>query len=249
MADRNNIDYIDIIEVNVPRNEVSRAVELTRLDYRVSTGYDLPRTSVQYDYSGIDLIAPEGGSPVFINLTIDSITINPTSIIITFSDDISLAGDATIPGNWVITPSGGAVAVTVIGLSVVGADLTLTTTEATIGGSYSLGIPIGVYRTIDGYPLLPPYAQAYTGEGTAPTVSQIVVLNDARTFDVVFSESVLTAEALLKANYGVSPLLTVDTVTKVQDNRYTITTLEAQIPGQLYTVTVSNVHDLYGNLI
>jgi hypothetical protein len=187
-----------------------------------------------------------GGGP---SLQIVSISANPTSILITFNNNITVAGLASVPTNWTITPSGGASPVYVTGLSSGPTTITLSITEATIGGSYSLNIPFGVVRQSDGSPLIPPYAQVFAGAGVAPTLVQIITTNDARTFDCLFSEAVVESEALDKVNYLIVPTLTIDTITKVTENRYQIKTIEAFVPSQLYTVTASNIHDLYQNLI
>lgn len=202
----------------------------------------------------VSFIITEGLGPVAagasgVNLQIVSVTANPTSIAIVFTDNIIVAAEASVPSNWTITPTGGAGPITVIGISYGAATITLTTTEGKIGGSYFLNIPFGIVRLADGAPLIPPYSQAFTGNGVVPIVSQIITLNDARRFDVSFSEAVVESEALVTTNYVISPTLTVSNVTKVSDNRYTITTLEAQTPAQSYLVTVSNIHDLAGNSI
>jgi hypothetical protein len=180
------------------------------------------------------------------NLQISSLVAGLGTLTITLTDPAFVAGDASVFSHWLIT---GPTSMSVTGMSAVSNTISLTTTEALNGGAYTLSIPIGIVRQADAVPLIPPYTQAFTGVGAAPTVAMAIVSNDARSFDVLFSESVLDTEAVIPANYVITPTLTVQSVTKVSDNRYTIKTVEAQLPGQLYLVTVSGVHDLAGNII
>lgn len=86
-------------------------------------------------------------------------------------------------------------------------------------------------------------------ENIGPFIVNAVIPIDAHKFDVVFNKPAVEAEALVLTNYVTSPVLTVSAVTKVSDSRYQVTTVQPQVPGQVYNVTVSNVHDIYGNLI
>lgn len=80
-----------------------------------------------------------------------------------------------------------------------------------------------------------------------PVVSSVDVI-DGKTMDVLFSEVVVEAEAMAPANYVFNNGLTVLAVSKVSGSQYRLTTI-LQAPGQAYSLTVSNVHDLSGNAI
>lgn len=84
---------------------------------------------------------------------------------------------------------------------------------------------------------------------TTPFIIASVVAVDGHQFDVYFNKPAVESEALIPANYVTSPVLTVSSVSKMAANCYRVTTVQPQVPGQVYNVTVSNVHDIYGNLI
>lgn len=102
--------------------------------------------------------------------------------------------------------------------------------------------------------LLPTYG-LYDGDFTIPFVSvaqapTIIAAEaiDGNTLRVIFSESVLDADALIPTNYVITGGggLTVSAVVKETDRFYVLTTSD-QTPGVTYTVTVSNVRDLKQN--
>lgn len=185
-----------------------------------------------------------GGGGLF---QVTSVVPSTTSIAINLNGGVTLASLASSGANWSISATTG-VPMIVTGVNAAGSTITLTVTQGTNGAVYTINIPNGVIRTSDSAPLVPPYQQNFFATGTAPTVLSII-RSDARRFEVVFSTNMLESEALTKANYGIAPPLTVAGVTKVQGNTYQVSTSEAQVPGQSYMVTVSNVHDLFGNLI
>lgn len=196
-------------------------------------------------------ITTEGfGSSGPVNLSILSIAASPLSITIIFSSPVIVAGNASLFTNWSITPTDNTINIAINAVSGSGSDtVVLTTTEGKIGGSYNLSIPQGIIKQADSSPLIPPYIVPFTGNGIAPTVIEVVRNDDARNFEVSFSEPVAEVLALDPANYLISPSLAISKVTKVSNNRYTVTTLDAQTPNQVYTVTVSNIKDLFDNLI
>jgi len=185
-----------------------------------------------------------GGGGLF---QISSIVPATTSIAINLNANVTLASLASLASNWTISATTG-IPMTVTAINASGPTITLTVTQGTSGSIYTINIPNGVIRTSDSAPLAPPYNQNFTATGVAPTVTSIT-RSDARRFEVIFSTNMLESEALTKANYVVAPPLTVSGVTKIQGNTYQVSTSEAQVPGQSYMVTVSNVHDLFGNLI
>lgn len=191
---------------------------------------------------------PDVSGGAGVTLAINSSSVTANSVTLTFNDLVIATNQSSLAEDWLVS-STGVLAVTITGILVVDDTITLTTTEQTNGGSYVLNVPFGIVRATDGSPLVPPYTKNFTGIGVAPSTSQIIKLNDARMFDIVFSKPVVTSEALDKSHYSISPSLTIKSITKVQDNRYTIATYEAQVQGQTYSVTVTGIHDTAGNLI
>lgn len=91
------------------------------------------------------------------------------------------------------------------------------------------------------------YSWSLTGDVVAPVVYSASSQNGT-TVIVIFSEPVVSSEALVAENYTFDGGLTSVSVGQVSETAYQVTTT-AQTPGTSYTVTVSNVHDLNGNLI
>lgn len=80
-----------------------------------------------------------------------------------------------------------------------------------------------------------------------PTVVGVNVI-DAFTIRVIYSEPVEESGALVSTNYTFDNGLTASAVAKESDNTYMVTTSQ-QTSGISYTLTVSNVQDLFGNTI
>lgn len=83
---------------------------------------------------------------------------------------------------------------------------------------------------------------------TPPTAILAQSPGDARRAWVHFSEPVVEAEALVAANYSITPSLAVTSVAKITDSVYELTT-DRQVPETVYNVTATGIHDLAGNLI
>jgi hypothetical protein len=158
-----------------------------------------------------------------------------------------LTGDSLIPSKWVVT--GGGTPVAVVAVAIFGTLITLTTTEQTDGASYMLLVPQGIVDFTTSNPCIGPFTWAFTGVGSLPTLAFARAI-DARLLEVIFSKAVVNSEAVDPANYMITGGggLTVSAGSKVTDTTYRLVT-SRQDPGQLYTVTASNIHDLFGNLI
>lgn len=181
------------------------------------------------------------------DLLVTSVTASPFSVTVVFNFYVALTGNASVYNNWTITD--GLTPPTVTGVSVSTNTVTINTTEDITGQTRTLTIPDGVVKFTDsGQALQPPFVFTFASAGGAPYIESIANV-DARYVDVVFSEPMVESEALVKANYNVSPTLTILTVAKVQDNRYRLTFQTSQVPTTVYTVTASNIHDLAGNVI
>jgi hypothetical protein len=166
-----------------------------------------------------------------------------------FDSDVVVAGVATDPSQWTVTAVAPSSAIPVVtAVSAVGAAITLDITPCTSAASYYLHIPTGI-QNLSSAPFGGPWLQSFVGVGVAPFVA-LASANDALHAKVIFSEAVVEAEALISTNYVITggAGLTVYAVTKETDLVYALTT-SLQVSGQLYTVTVSNIHDMQGDLI
>ncbi len=106
------------------------------------------------------------------------------------------------------------------------------------------GNPIGTTGACNSY--------AFTGNGTTDIdPPAIVSINRLTThsFQIVFDENVelVTAETL--ANYQISPLLALNSVTRDSGDYRVVTIETAEMEFVTYTVTITNVADLVGNAI
>jgi trimeric autotransporter adhesin len=193
------------------------------------------------------IVSVPSGSP-----TLDSITATPNTVVLVFSADVDNL--QVNPGAWTVGIIGNPVnvaPVTVTAVSVVGATVTLTTTTQTGGATYVLNVPPGAIFSVTGYPWLGPFAQDFTG-GAGLTNTFVVKVIDAQTLLVTFQRPVLetgTHGALQTVNYSLNEdnpaILGVTAVTAAQ---YLVFTMP-QTYGTEYTLTVSNVWDVFNNPI
>jgi hypothetical protein len=177
-------------------------------------------------------------------LQVSSVTAALYTITVNMTDTVILTGDALQPSKWVIA---GNYPMTVSNVSYGGSIITLTTTEGTQGASYNLLVPQGIVKSGNGTPCIGPFTFPFTGAGSVPTLLLASPI-DARTLDIFFSEAVLETEAIIAGNYVISGGLSVTSSQKISDSIYRLTTTR-QIPSVSYTITASNIHDLFENLI
>lgn len=189
-----------------------------------------------------------GGGGGATPLIVSSLSPGATTIVLTMSGACVLTGDSNNPAKWT-TSSPGLPTPVVTNVAVVGSTITLTVTEHKVGSTYTLVFPTGIIQIADGTLFAGPYTRTYTGAGSPPSFSAVTSL-DARSFQVVFSEPVVEADALTLGNYSISGPLNVQVVSisKVNAITFIVTTTEQQ-RGGAYTVTISNVKDLAGNVI
>lgn len=192
-----------------------------------------------------------GGNPCNV-FNLVSLSVYQTHLDLLFSTNIELSPFAANPANWSIVPiSIGAHPMTITGVSVAGPTVTLTVTEGTGGDLYTLNIPlVGITDTtmaLNPYP--GPYAQNFYAVATGPAIS-LAYAPDGINVRVIFNVPVVMAEAAIAANYVItgSGGLTVTAATVETANSVLLTT-SLQTPGASYTLTVSNIHDIYGNPI
>jgi hypothetical protein len=80
-----------------------------------------------------------------------------------------------------------------------------------------------------------------------PFILDVIVV-DAFTLRVIFNEGMVTEEATDTTNYTFTNGLVALQIVAQSASVYIVTTTQ-QAAGQSYTLTVSNVHDLNGNVI
>jgi len=179
------------------------------------------------------------------------ITPSLSTLTLEFDTDIVLSGDSAVASSWVIHAILTGYEPTVSSVSVVGNVVTLAFTgQHTQGEPYSLEIPTGIL-SVSGANFVGPYTAVYVGVGDGPTVTSISVPN-INTIDVTFSESVVVSEATNAANYSVTGGLypvSVGTASLLVGNVYRLSVSPSLASGESYTLSVSNIHDMFGNLV
>ncbi len=132
-------------------------------------------------------------------------------------------------------------------VAIVAGNVRLTTTPCTNGGLYTITLPsVGFFDGGDVF--VGPYSMNAVAVGLLPQALSARAI-DARLIEVVFiNEAVVQSEAMNPANYSITPTLAVTAVAFVNANTYRVTT-DRQTRGVSYTVVVSNIHDVHGDLI
>jgi hypothetical protein len=82
----------------------------------------------------------------------------------------------------------------------------------------------------------------------APTIADVIIGTGLNTLTVVYAEPVTPGPATNTANYSLDGGLTISGATAVSSNKVRLTT-SIQAIGAKYTLSVSNITDLYGNTI
>ena len=204
--------------------------------------------SIPVNFEGFVTTPTGGGGGV--GPTLLSLTPYADRLELLFDSIVALTPPATLPSQWTVSSTTpGATTPTVTSISAIGATVTLYIAECTNAITYFLHLPATGIENALGAPFSGPWFQPFVGVGVAPFVA-LASANDALHAKVIFSEQVVEAEALVASNYIITggAGLTVYAVTKETSQTYILTT-SLQVAGQLYTVTVSNIHDLCGNLI
>lgn len=170
-----------------------------------------------------------------------------TTVVAVFSNFIQPGPTTTDPSHWKITDQ----FLVELPISSVEIDLhrvRLRTVEQTQGATYTFTAPIGsMFIDINGEPLGGPNSMTFLGVGSPPMFGQARAL-DARRLEVIFTEPVLMEDALVPANYVVTPSVTVYSVVRKDDNKVVLTTSKMD-PLDTYQVALHNIRDLGGNVI
>jgi len=197
------------------------------------------RSAVVLDtYDGASRSDPtdKGAFETIASTTVGSVTVvSSTSIRLNLVGSVTSDATWTTAGNYTITASGGAVAVSVSSAAITdaGLSITLTTSEHTNGGSYNIAWAGLTNITNDNDP--------YTGTSTPPVVSS-AAMTAGKTIRVVFSKSMSNNAALTTTgNYLISGM-TVSGVVRVDATRVDVTMTE-RIPAANSAITVNGPQD------
>lgn len=165
-----------------------------------------------------------------------------------FSTNIELDAYALTPANWPITTLS-AFPMSVTSVSYSGPTVTLAITQGQGGTLYTLGLPLTGITDLSLNPYPGPYVQNFYAVAETFDISLAQAV-DGVTVRCIFNVPVLLTDALIAANYVITLNggLIVYSVVQETANSFLLTT-SPQIPGATYDLTVSNVHDLHGNLI
>lgn len=185
-----------------------------------------------------------GDSEQFVILAVTCTT--PSQVTVTFNEPPLLSGGTALAASWSIEATGGAVAVAVQSVQVVGSQVVLTTTQHTDGGAYILHLPdavVSVNETVLGSSLDQPYA----GVGSFPVV-QIVKSVDEFTIEIVFSKPMFEEDATNPDNYSIATGVSVVVAEKVTDLNYHLTTT-SHVENTLYSLSATGIRDVYLNAV
>ena len=170
-----------------------------------------------------------------------------TTLTIFFSATPVLTGASALPGSWSVTANGpGPVAVSVSAVTVADDTVVLTLSKQTQGGRYRVLIPDQGILSDTGLILVPPYYLNFSGSALAPTVLSLRIVS-ATAMALIFDQDMIEAEARDPANYSIGPSLSIYSVTG-NGRSYQLQTQRQDILGR-YSLTVSGIHDLFGNLV
>lgn len=185
-------------------------------------------------FTGIDTTPP---LVVSVNAVKDNI------VTVGFNEQVDSV-TAAVYSNYSISPS---LTVSGAALSADGRTVELTTSTQTTGTAYTLTVKN--IKDSSGNAIAEESSAQFTGvDTTPPKVNSAVSVNET-TVDVVFDENVEKSVAESVGNYAVSPSLTVTDVVLQADGRTVRLTTSLQAWQTVYTLTVSNVKDISGNII
>lgn len=191
-------------------------------------------------------LGSSGGSAV---PSLVSVTPSATEIVLVFSENVVLSGDALVAANWLMTP-------TLTGYTPTCNSVSASTNEIVLGFSgehtngqpYELTIPTGILSDT-GANYTGPFVYSYVGVGVGPVITTISP--NITEIMITYNEPVVQLEAEDAANYNITgpTTPTISSVNLVINNVYRIVLSSALNSGANYTLTVSNIHDIYGNVV
>lgn len=168
---------------------------------------------------------------------------NATTVLVNFSEKVS-AATAAVASNYTISNG---ISVSTAALNTAGTQVTLTTTAHTAGQTYTL--TVANVKDVSGNTIQASNTAQYTmPDITAPSLSNAAISN-ATTVVITFSEKVSTETANSISNYSVSNGVTVSSAQLNTAGTQVTLTTSVHTEGQTYTLTVSNIKDMAGNIM
>lgn len=210
----------------------------------------------QGDASSSALVSTQGyGDPGVPTGSCNTFTLLLTEVFsdrieLVFTTNVQTIGPAAVPAQWIVTTAvSGAPIPVVSSVVVAGPRIKLYYSEARDGVLYVLNLPVVGIKDMSNNPFPGPFTTNFSGVGIPPYLV-VAGAEDGYHVKVIFSEPIVTSEALVAGNYVITggAGLTVYEVTQETALTFVLRT-SLQTIGQSYLVTVSNIHDLQGNLI
>jgi hypothetical protein len=181
-------------------------------------------------------------------ITLSSTEVYGDRIELVFSVPVQVVGPAALPAYWPITSSTpGAPVPVVTSVNVSGVRIILYYTEGRDAASYTLAIPPTGIKDLSDNPYTGPFTQPFSGTGIDPFIS-LAQAEDALHARVIFSEAVNESDALVVSNYSI-PGLSIYAVERESGTTIYRLTTSLQSVGVSYTLTITGIRDLQGNLI
>jgi hypothetical protein len=190
---------------------------------------------------------PEVVDAVCFDLIVYAVENNYTNLRIIMNQNLVLAGSALTAGSWSITTDDGQ-PVSVTAVSYDFHVITLQVTEQTLGATYTIHFPDAGVTSTTGNGLAAGTTAVFTGQYVAAPGVSIVRSVDERTLDIVFTEAVMEADAIITSNYIITPALEVVSATRITDLTYRLVTGPQNLLGD-YEVEAQNIRDIAGNPI
>lgn len=184
---------------------------------------------------------------------VSAVSLNTTTIRVTFNETMGNTG-LTTPGNYVFTGPALAPITAAVVTKVSNTSVDVTIPEEMQTGTDNYTVTVSNVINTDGYTITSEFDHAiFNGIGVAP---QIVSATSTAidTIRVVFNENMNDIGLTTDSNYTftcpVGATITVGNVTKINATTVDITTVGEMLTGvDNYTVTVTNVIDVAGNVI
>lgn len=195
--------------------------------------------------SGLGVTGP-AVSPRCLALQVLAVESFQSFVLLSFSKNLVTDGPGLDASSYKITGAGGRVRVLSVEQSAPH-QLKLFTSRQQDGVTYTISLAeVGIVGE-DGNVLNAPYTVTFVGVGADPITVSMIKSRDERTLDVIFAYPPLEADAILPANYAISPPVAVVSGTRITDFHYRLVTGPQEINAN-YTVTISNIRDSDGVL-
>jgi hypothetical protein len=151
---------------------------------------------------------------------------------------------AADPAYWTFFTSG-PIQIHATSLLVVGSVVRIFHTEPKAGDTYILTMPLNGLKSVLTAIYNGSSTQSFVAVAASPIAAQAQSI-DERHVRVIYSEPVITADALTATNYSITPPLDVVSVSQETQTTYVLTT-GPQVQGTVYTINIVNVRDLSEN--